>query len=316
MSKRKIFSIKQELLDKSKEAMLSAVQIYNNPNINFKSETFIVLLVISWTYLLHAYYKDKKIDYRYFKLRWTRKFYDKTKKWAYKHWELERCLDDDNSPIDEITKKNLKFLIWIRHEIEHQMTTKIDDLLSARFQATCLNYNEYLISLFWDIWIEKYLTFSLQFSSISEKQIDLLSDKENLPKNIWAYITDFDDSLTDDEFNSSKYSYRALIFQKQVNRKWQADKVIEFIDPKSELAKWISSEYWVTKEKEKTKYLPWKIVEIIKWLWKTDFTMNQHTNLWQRLDWKNVSKWYWVEVEWKWYWYESWLKKAKEELGL
>ncbi|WP_439637806.1 DUF3644 domain-containing protein [Gloeomargarita lithophora] len=39
---RKIASIKIELLTKSREAMLTAVQIFNNPNIQFKSESFIV----------------------------------------------------------------------------------------------------------------------------------------------------------------------------------------------------------------------------------------------------------------------------------
>lgn len=58
---RKIGSVKKELAIKAREAMLSAVQIYNNPNIQFKSETFIVLSIIAWTYLLHAYYKEKGI---------------------------------------------------------------------------------------------------------------------------------------------------------------------------------------------------------------------------------------------------------------
>ena len=50
--KRKLFSIKNELLTKSREAMLCAVQIFNNPNVVFKSESFIVLSTIAWTYLL------------------------------------------------------------------------------------------------------------------------------------------------------------------------------------------------------------------------------------------------------------------------
>ena len=41
---RRVGSVKQELLQKSKEAALSAVQIFNNPNISFKAETYIVLL--------------------------------------------------------------------------------------------------------------------------------------------------------------------------------------------------------------------------------------------------------------------------------
>ena len=135
--KRRIGSVKTELLVKSKEAMLAAVQIFNNPNIQFKSESFIVLSNIAWTYLLHAYFRSKKIEYRYFTKSGKRRKFDKTKRGAYKYWELERCLNDNKCPIDKVTKSNLKFLIGLRHEIEHQMTTKIDDYLSARFQACC-----------------------------------------------------------------------------------------------------------------------------------------------------------------------------------
>ena len=91
--------------------MLTAVQIFNDPNIHFKSESFIVLSNIAWTYLLHAYYRTKKIEYRYFKQHGQRKRFDRTKKGAYKYWELERCLDDRNCPIDKIAELNLKFLI-------------------------------------------------------------------------------------------------------------------------------------------------------------------------------------------------------------
>ena len=67
-NKKKVGSIKLELLQKSREAMLSAVEIYNNPNIQFKSETFTVLAIIAWTYLYHAYYKSKNINYHYLKV--------------------------------------------------------------------------------------------------------------------------------------------------------------------------------------------------------------------------------------------------------
>src|SRR3972149_1545365 len=148
MHVRKIGSIKNELLRKSREAMLSAVQIFNNPNILFKAEGFIVLAIVSWTYLLHAYYRSLKIDYSYYTTNVKRKHYDKTKYGAHKRWELERCLNDSSCPIDKTTTSNLKFLIGLRHEIEHQMTTRIDDYLSARFQACCLNFNHYIKKLF------------------------------------------------------------------------------------------------------------------------------------------------------------------------
>ena len=46
---RRVFSVKKELLKKSREAALAAVQIFNNPNVTFKSETYIVLMNIAWT---------------------------------------------------------------------------------------------------------------------------------------------------------------------------------------------------------------------------------------------------------------------------
>ena len=87
-----------ELLNKSREAALAAVQIFNNPNISFKSESYVVLMMISWTYLLHTHYRGKKIEYRYFKQKGSRRRFDKTKHGADKYWELERCLNDTQSP--------------------------------------------------------------------------------------------------------------------------------------------------------------------------------------------------------------------------
>ena len=104
---------------------MAAIEIYNNPSIIFKSEIFIVLAIISWTYLLHAYYREIKIDYKYYHIIGRRKKYDRTKYGAYKNWELERCLNEKKCPLDKNVSANLKFLIGIRHEIEHQMTNNI-----------------------------------------------------------------------------------------------------------------------------------------------------------------------------------------------
>src|SRR3989339_2159901 len=139
---RRIKSVADELIRKSREAALAAVQIYNNPTITFKAELFIVVMNIAWTYLLHAFFKKEKIEYRYFEEHGLRKKFDRTKSGAYKYWELERCLNDDSCPLDSVTKINLRFMIGIRHEIEHQMTKRIDSTFSAKFQANCLNFNK------------------------------------------------------------------------------------------------------------------------------------------------------------------------------
>lgn len=83
--KRRVKSVKTELIKKAREAMLAAVQIYNNPQVTFKAESFITLAVIGWTYLLHAFLRSKGIDYRYYRYTGKKKVYDKTKYGAYKH---------------------------------------------------------------------------------------------------------------------------------------------------------------------------------------------------------------------------------------
>jgi len=132
---RRIGSVKRELLSKSQEAALAAVQVFNNPNISFKSEIYVVLMHIAWTYMLHAYYRGEGINYRYYEMRNVRRRYIRTKRGAHKYWDLRKCLANVKCPIDRHTANNLRFLIELRDEIEHQMTTRIDDLLSARFQA-------------------------------------------------------------------------------------------------------------------------------------------------------------------------------------
>ena len=293
--------------------MLCAVQIFNNPAIVFKSESFIVLSTIAWTYLFHAYYRSKKVDYRYFVQGPKRKKYDTTKRGSYKYWELERCLNDGNSPIDAISKANLKFLIGLRHEIEHQMTTRIDEYLSARFQACCLNYNRYVRDMFGDSFgIDKHLSFSLQFSSISEDHANQIKEFDELPKNIAAYIKAFDDELSQDEFNSPAYSYRVLYVPKTVNRKGQADKVIEFLSADSEEAKSLNKEYVVIKDRERPKHRPKEIVDIMKANGFSNFSMHWHTEFWREKDAKNPAKGFGVDVAGTWYWYDQWLDEVRQ----
>lgn len=312
---RRVGSIKQELLNKSREAALAAVQVFNNPLITFKSEMFIVNMIIAWTYLLHAYYRSRQIEYRYYEvLPSGRKKFDRTKHGAHKHWELERCLNDDSSPVDKDAANNLRFLIGLRHEIEHQMTTRIDDALSARFQAACLNFNDLIKKMFGEEYgIDRHLSFSLQFTSLSDEQTQALENyKDILPAHVARFVEDYDGQLSVEEYNSPKYAYRVLFTQKTANRPGQADKVIEFVKPDSEAARGINKTYAVIKEKEKTKYLPKQIVAMMQSEGYPRFKMNDHTVLWKKMDAKNETKGYGVKVVNAWYWYENWIGVVRQ----
>ncbi len=308
---RRVYSIKEELITKSREAALSAVQIYNSPLITFKSEIFIMLMVVAWTYLLHAYYRHNKIEYRYFDKKQKKKFI-RTSAGAYKYWDLSQCLKSNSSPIDNDCRNNLEFLIGIRNEIEHQMTTRIDDSLSAKFQACCLNYNEYAKKWFGEkVGIDQFLSVSLQFSSMSREQVDSLPHKTEMPAHIQTFIEGFHSNLSQENYNSPKFAYRVMFIAKLANRKNQADEVIEFVAPDAELAEHVKR-YVTTKEVERQKYLPTQIVKLMQTTGYPKFTMHQHTQLWKQLDAKNKQNKFGVQVQTTWYWYEKWIDEVKK----
>ena len=309
---RRLDSLKAELLQKSKEAALNAIRTYNDPQVTFKSETYIVLMVIAWTYLLHAYYRSKGIEYRYFDQKGKHRVFHKTKKGAYKYWELERCLNENTSPIDKDTAINLRFLIGLRHEIEHQMTLSLDSYLSGRFQASAINYNDYAKKLFGkDRGIDSQVAYSIQFLQLSEEQLSGPLPEAKIPDRLRSYITEFDGALSHDEYNSPRYSFRLLFKKKLVNRSGQADRVVEFIDPKSELAKAIDKEYWVKKEVERPKY---RATDVVSELRKSGFTkfrvQPEHLSMWKSEDAKDPAKGYGTEIQGVWYWYRSWVDRC------
>lgn len=178
----------------------------------------------------------------------------KTPEGAEKYWELGHCLKHAKCPLDEGSKRNLEFLIDIRHEIEHRMTTRIDDALSAKLQACCLNFNRVLKALFGPQYgLDGELSFPLQFSSIDFDQRKALIPASELPPTIEAVRARYEDTLTDEQYNDPHYAYRVLFVPKVANKRGQADAVMDFIKPGSQEADQVNRYFLKEMEKEKFK---------------------------------------------------------------
>jgi hypothetical protein len=315
--KKTVPSFKLELLQKARDAALCAIKTYNDPLITFKTEAFIVLMVVAWTYLMHAHCRAQGVDYRYYTKKGKRKQFDRTKRGAIKYWELERCLNDAECPLDAPTIKNLKFLIELRHEIEHQMSPNLDNFLSGRYQACAMNFNHYARTLFGEKHsLNQYLSYSIQLASLDEKQVNLAT-RPDMPPNIRAFIEAFDAGMPEDEFNDSRFSYRLLFTKKLANKPGQADAVIEFIDPKSDLAKEIDKQYWVKKDVERKKFRPSDVVAKVNEAGFAKFRVSpEHVTLWKSEGAKNPAKGFGVEVAGQWYWYEKWVQRCIELCAL
>ena len=110
-------------------------------------------------------------------------------------WDLSyimniKRLNHKKCPLDNETVANLRFLIGIRHEIEHQMTNRIDEYLSAKLQAAAINFDYYITQLFGvKFSINDKLSLAIQFSPLSPEQKDELINNEHIISNVKNFVT-------------------------------------------------------------------------------------------------------------------------------
>jgi hypothetical protein len=159
--------------------------------------------------------------------------------------------------------------------------------------------------------IDQHLGYSLQFQSISREQLATPTEAD-LPANVRSYIARFDSDLTAEELNSERFAFRMLFIPKLVGKPGQADEIIEFVKPDSEIAQSVNRDYVTFKEVERPKFLPGQIVRMMREEGYPWFSMHSHTELWQSLDGKNPGKGWGVDVAGSWYWYSSWVELVRE----
>jgi hypothetical protein len=128
-------------------------------------------------------------------------------------------------------------LIGLRHQVEHRKASGLDSYLSARYQACALNFNYYLKKLHGpQFGLDESLALSLQFAELDHSQAQLIKDREDLiPQDIISYVSAFDSRISDAEVENDRFAYRLLFTKVLAKRKGHADRVVEFIDPKSDL---------------------------------------------------------------------------------
>ncbi|HEX8669956.1 MAG TPA: DUF3644 domain-containing protein, partial [Allosphingosinicella sp.] len=227
-----------------------------------------------------------------------------------KHWELEACLDYNDCPLDAPTVANLRFLITIRHEIEHQLTSRIDDAISAKLQACCLNFNRAIKDVAGaQHGLDRELGFALQFSGIMRDQRDLLLSETDMPAHVRAAHTAFEDALTDEMITDPRYSYRVAYIEQAVNSRGKADQVVEFLRPGTEKGDHVRL---ALKEVEKPKLKPGQIVDLMRAEGFPRFNTYHHTKLWKDVDAKGPGKGFGTTLaDGAWYWYPAWVDQVR-----
>lgn len=218
----------KNLLNKSKDSALLAVEIYNKPRVAFRSYGYIVLMQIAWASLLHAIFEKQGIKYFYKKnkVRYEKVSGDK------KSWDLTKCVKEYYKNSNSPERKNLEFFIGIRDKIEHRFLPEIDNDIFGECQAMLINYESLLAKEFGEKEsINENLVFSLQFSKVlheTQKNIEKIKKTAEY-KTVSSFISDYRKALKKNILSSLNYNFRVYLIPKIANHKNSSDFALEFI---------------------------------------------------------------------------------------
>lgn len=186
--------ITKKLLDKSKEAFVMALEIYNKPTIKYRIEGFSFFIINAWELMLKAellnrnesiYYKDNP---------------DRT---ISVNTVLSKIYTDKNTRI----RLNIEKIIELRNISTHYITEDYEVKYAPLFQACVLNFvNE--IQRFHKIDVTKiisqnFLTISASYEPLTNEQIKLKYPPE-IAERFIKQANEID--VLSHEYNSDKFS--------------------------------------------------------------------------------------------------------------
>lgn len=156
--------IKQKLVDKSIEAFIMGLEIYNKPTIKYRIEGFSFFICNAWVLMLKAELLNRNEDIYYS---------DKSGRTLSLEPTIKKIYSDKNTRV----RLNLEKIIELRNISTHFITEDYEAKYAPLFQACVLNFvNE--IKRFHNIDISNYisqnfLTITANYEPLSNEQIRL-----------------------------------------------------------------------------------------------------------------------------------------------
>mgnify|MGYP005988718035 CR=1 FL=1 len=205
-----------ERLIRAREAMILAVQVFNNPSMRFKTEVFAVLANIAWTYLLHEYYSKNGV---------------KIVRKDGNSLLLSEMIRRGDCPLSQGMKDNLTSIKKVRDAVEHLLFRRSDVKFLSVFQACCLNFDAKICELFGEEkTLKGELSFSLQFAKMDFDQLKTMN-KYEIPSHIEAVDKSLEQELGDARLGDLEYRFRVVYtLENSTNSKAH----IKFVHPDDE----------------------------------------------------------------------------------
>ena len=159
-----IMNITEKLVDKSKEAFIMAIEVYNKPSIKYRVEGFSFFICNAWELMLKAHMINTMgNDSIYYKDNPSRTI------------SLENCVKkvftDDKDPL----RKNLEKIIELRNTGTHVITEEYEMVYIPLFQAAVFNFIEKMQAFhnvdMTEIIPQNFLTLTVSYNSLNVDEI-------------------------------------------------------------------------------------------------------------------------------------------------
>ena len=207
--------ISRQLIDKSQEAMILALETYNKPTIKYRVEGFCFFFTNAWELLLKAKIiedaKSEKVIY-----------YKKVKNQPQKSLSLRDCVKklfpNDNDPV----RKNIEMIADIRDCATHLIIEELESIYSGLFQAGVLNYVDELHTWFNGCITDKCSPALMTLVGDS-KEIDPIKIKKKYGIATLEFLQSQMTSIDQQEKNISNSKFRIPIEYKLVLTKVQGN---------------------------------------------------------------------------------------------
>lgn len=157
-------SISEQLLDKSKEAFVMAIELYNKPTIHYRLEGFSFFICNAWELMLKAYLIKRDGENSIY-------FADKPNRTISLENCIQRVFTNEKAPL----RLNLSKIVELRNTSTHFITEEYEMVYVPLLQACVFNFVDKMQELhgidMTEVIPENFITLSVRIKALDETEI-------------------------------------------------------------------------------------------------------------------------------------------------
>jgi hypothetical protein len=277
------------LIAKARESALAAIRVYNDPLSGFRTETFILLMVIAWNAAFQAKLEQDSADYLERDGEGRVVEIDGRPKVLDTRGLMSLAIPDERYVA---VRANLDFFLGLRKLVAHRYLPALDVAITAEAQAMLLNFEVFITENFGpEARLGDRVSVPLQIAGFRDRawHDSLKQAQAQLPTDVVEFLNGHRLELPEEIVRSSEYALQVFFVPVAANRERAADAVVHFLRPEEvpeALAEELQQIAVVTKPRRVAVasgdlLRPSEVVNLVAERLPFRFTMDAHTRAWR-----------------------------------